>query len=194
MARYPEIYVLRHGQTVWNIAGRHQGQMDSPLTKKGRLQAYEQGQLLAGLDLDWAQTDVFCSPQGRAVETASIALKVVDQDAVEDGRLREVSFGAWEGLTLPSIEAGWPHIDHAGDPFLWNFMAPGGERFEGLTERLVGFLEELRRPSVVICHGITSRVLRGLWLGLDMQAMGDLPGGQGCIHHLSARGQTEMRL
>ncbi len=168
--------------------------MDSPLTQKGRRQAHEQGQLLAGLDLAWDQTDLFCSPQGRAVETAEIALALVGQEARRDARLCEISFGAWEGLTLPNIEAGWPHIDHAGDPFLWNFAAPGGESFEGMAQRLGDFLEELQRPSVIICHGITSRVLRGLWLGVDMEAMGDLPGGQGCIHHLSALGQTQMRL
>ncbi|MCB2120639.1 MAG: histidine phosphatase family protein, partial [Rhodobacteraceae bacterium] len=51
MGVYPELYVLRHGETVWNAEGRMQGTLDSPLTERGCAQARRQGEILASLGL-----------------------------------------------------------------------------------------------------------------------------------------------
>jgi len=158
MTKYPEIFVLRHGQTEWNLIGRFQGRKDSPLTK------------------------------------AQIALDQINLKADEDDRLCEVGFGAWEGLTLAEIEQNSPEMDHEGDPFMWNFYAPGGENFEELEARCRSFLDHLTRSSVIVTHGITSRVLRGVWLGQGPEDMRDMLGGQGNVHHLSDGKQTQLQL
>ena len=193
MSKYPDIYVLRHGETVWNRAGRFQGQGDSPLTAKGQVQAGAQNQLLKDLVLNWGGMDFYSSPLGRCVETAELALSGLCDGFEQDLRLREVDFGAWEGLTLDEIERGWPELDHEGNPFMWNFISPGGEAFEEISRRVESFLGDLKRPSVIVSHGITGRILRGLWLGLDHDGMADLKGGQGNVHCLSAESCRELR-
>lgn len=190
---YPEIFVLRHGQTEWNREGRHQGRKDSPLTSLGRDQAAQQGRILRSVGLSDASVACFCSPQGRAAATADIALSAIAATAIRDDRLMEINFGQWEGLTLDDIDAHWPGTtDAEPDPFLWSFCAIGGERFDDMAARCASFLGTLTRPTVIITHGITSRVLRGLWLGLDVSEMSDLGGGQGCVYHLRDGAQNRL--
>ena len=186
---FPDLLVLRHGQTEWNAAGRHQGQLDSPLTPLGLAQARQQGEILARMNLKGWQAA--CSPLGRAVETAKIALADTGLVPRLDDRLREVHFGAWQGLTANEIAAKWPALGaDRHDPFAWNFRSPGGERFEDMARRAQSFLDGLSQPTVVIAHGVFLRVLRGLWLGIGPDAMRDLDGGQGVVHQLHSGQQT----
>ena len=187
MSKYPEIFVLRHGQTEWNSVGRHQGRMDSPLTDKGRGQAGEQGEILASVMAGRTDLAAFSSPQGRAVKTASIALASVGLSAKKDERLCEISFGKWEGLTFDEVAKGWPgHCKNADqDMFAWNFTSQGGETYDDVYDRTFEFMEHLNGPTIIITHGITSYVLRGIWLGMEMDKLSALPGGQGCVYHLN---------
>ena len=105
---FPDIYVLWHGQTEWNLAGRHQGQLDSPLTALGRQQAARQGVILRDVLRHHKNVAGYVSPLGRARETAEIALTGLDIQTRVDARLSEIAFGDWEGLTLADIEKGWP--------------------------------------------------------------------------------------
>ncbi len=191
---YPEIFVLRHGQTEWNLEGRYQGRMNSELTEKGRAQAALQGLLLAKATKGRSDISAYCSPQKRAVHTAQIALGPIGMSAVQDERLCEISFGAWEGLTFEQITTGWPEqMKHAEqDDLDWQFSAPGGESLEIMKMRIQSFLSSLQAPSIIITHGITSRLLRGLWLGKVDESLGDLMGGQGCVYHL--RDGQQVRL
>ncbi|KMW56401.1 Phosphoglycerate mutase family 4 [Candidatus Rhodobacter oscarellae] len=189
---WPELFVLRHGQTEWNAAGRHQGRLDSPLTETGLAQAAAQGRLLRDAGLADRGVRAFASPQGRAWRTAEIALAAVGLTPVADDRLMEVGFGAWEGKTRAEIEAGWPWSDDIQDLMEWTFSAPGGESYDAMCARLRAFLDDLDGPAVIVAHGITSRVLRGLWLGLDLPQLADLPGGQGVVYHL--KGGEQVRL
>ncbi|QBX99987.1 hypothetical protein E2K80_03915 [Rhodophyticola sp. CCM32] len=67
------IYILRHGETLWNIDRRLQGRLDAPLTDKGRAQAAAQGQVVADLLQTHPDLKIYCSPQGRARATWEIA-------------------------------------------------------------------------------------------------------------------------
>ena len=109
-----------------------------------------------------------------------------------DARLMEVSFGQWEGLTRAEIDVRWPENRACADPFAWHFTAPGGERFDALCARAKAFLDDLTGPAVIVTHGITSRVLRGLWLGQDMDGMAAIEGGQGVVYHLSQGRQVRI--
>lgn len=186
MPDYPELYVIRHGQTEWNAAGRHQGQLDSPLTELGVAQAQGLGRLLQAEREDWSAVSAYTSPTGRAARTAEIALTQIGKTAHPDDRLMEVAFGRWEGRTMEEIEAETPGYRAAfeADPLGIHFESPGGETLAQMIDRCTSLLTELTQPSILVCHGITSRVLRGVVLGLDLQGMRELPGGQGNIHHL----------
>ena len=67
------------------------------------------------------------------------------------------------------------------DPFLRNYHAPNGESFDAMCARVQSFLNDLTGPTIISTHGITSRVLRGLVLGLDQEGMRTMQGGQGCV-------------
>jgi broad specificity phosphatase PhoE len=194
MADYPEIFVLRHGQTEWNCAGRHQGRKDSPLTDLGRAQARDQAVILAREVAGRDDIDAFCSPQGRARDTARLAVAPLGHVPGLDARLCEISFGQWEGLTFDEISQGWPErvVDANHDVFGWHFASPGGESFDAVYSRAKDFLDSLTAPTIIVTHGITSRFLRGIWLGADQGGMAALAGGQGCVYHL--RGGKQRRL
>lgn len=174
---------MRHGQTLWNEEGRFQGTFDSPLTKKGEAQAIEMGSKLRSHGVS-AQSYKFCSsPQRRSLETARLALGEIGSKVVPDPRLREISVGAWNGLTREEIQKRWPgpEDEHFVEMYA---RAPGGESFESVWDRVGDFLESLRSPTVIFTHGFTSRMLRTRAMGLSLAELDELPGGQGVIFHL----------
>ena len=183
---YPELFVIRHGQTLWNVEGRHQGRLDSRLTATGTEQARRMGTMLLKRVKDRRDMTAVTSPQGRAHSTAQIAMAPLGWPVTVDDRLCETSFGAWEGLTLDEIRQNWPQQAAFGEdnPLEWNFKSPGGESLTDLQSRADSFLGDLTGPAIVFTHGIFSRVLRARWLGLTDEGMLALPGGQGVIFHL----------
>lgn len=184
MPEYPELFVLRHGQTEWNLEGKYQGQLDSPLTSLGISQAKQQGDILRA-HVASRNLPAYASPQLRAARTAEIALLPLGQQAQSDSRLMEVHFGTWEGKTRAEMSA---MTDEGApiSPFQRYFGTPKGERLPAVESRCRAFLEHLNGPSIAFTHGITSRILRGLWLGLSIDEMLILPVGQGCVYHLHA--------
>lgn len=194
MPDYPEIFVLRHGQTEWNLAGRHQGRLDSPLTPKGLSQAADQGVILGNLLANRNDYTAVCSPQGRALKTAEIALSSVGKKPTPNDLLCEIHFGDWQGLTFDEITQGWPELCAAMDQdmYAWHFNAPNGESYDQIRDRAAAVLSSLTGPTVIVSHGITSRVLRGLWLGYEWDEMASLTGGQGCVYHLKDGQQSRI--
>jgi probable phosphoglycerate mutase len=187
---FPSLYVLRHGQTLWNAEHRIQGSLDSALTDLGRTQAHDQNDILRGLDLHGYRA--VSSPQGRALETARLALDGVLPDFETDARLREIGVGDWEGRRRDDIDPATV-VDESEENALYLYeSAPGGEGFAALRARCEAFLSALNCPSVLVTHGITSRMLRLVVLGLDTQEIGTLPGGQGVVFHLENGVQRKL--
>jgi len=186
---YPPLYILRHGQTVWNSEQRIQGSLDSPLTELGKAQAAQQRVILNDLDLNGF--DAVSSPQGRAVETAKIALPEV---FLRIRLLREIGVGAWEGkrrADLPQTTVGTESEDGALGLYQ---SAPGGEGFDGLHKRCISFLDGLSGPAVLVTHGITSRMLRVVLLGREVCDLGSVDGGQGVVFYLNDGVQTKLSI
>ena len=184
---YPDLYILRHGETTWNLQGRYQGRQDSPLTEKGRSQALVQRELLNGLDD--VPSKVFISPLGRVIETARLAVTLGDRPIIDE-RLQEISFGNWEGSLKEDIAK---NIHISSTNRSWAFNSPDGETLGMISARVQEFLDDLDQPAIIVTHGITSIVLRGLWLGLDQAKMLEMSTDQGCIYHLSNGTETIMR-
>jgi glucosyl-3-phosphoglycerate phosphatase len=180
----PPLFVLRHGETVWNREGRLQGQLDSALTPLGRAQAERQGTILRRVLPEGAEA--VSSDSGRAIATAAIALGGLGLEARPDPRLREIALGDWQGLTVAEVEAGWPELTAGRTPETWKFDAPGGEELAALAARVGDVLAGLTGPTVVITHGVTSRVLRCLALGRPLSDLTALPCGQGVVHRIEA--------
>jgi glucosyl-3-phosphoglycerate phosphatase len=177
-----DLYILRHGETVWNREGRLQGALDSALTDHGVAQARCMGRALMDLSVGPATYFVFSSHQGRAMATAQAMFGAVSVTA--DPRLAEIGMGDWSGLTRTDIDRIWP-----GDPdepmFSFYARCPKGERFQTVWDRAASFLADLTGPAVIVTHGMTSRFLRAAALGQSPLAAETMPGGQGVIYHLS---------
>ena len=172
------IYLARHGQTEFNAAGRLQGHLDSPLTAKGRAQAQAMGRALAA-KIGSAPCRIIASPLGRTQATAQIiawAIAETQPGAPEislDPRLMEIGMGQWDGLTSLEIELDWPGMRDGLAPGEWYFYGPGGETYAAFSSRLGAALSALSDDptphKIVVAHGVTSRVLRGLHVGLPWQ-------------------------
>ena len=184
-----EIYLIRHGETEWNKEKRFQGHHDSPLTALGRSQAVSSAGILArALNGNRTELTFHTSPLGRARETAAIIQEhcalchpVIDQ------RLREISMGSWDGLTLEEVKERWPEHHHN-----WKMReAPDGETYDSCHERMSEWLAEQSGVVVAVSPGVTSRILRGHYLGLSREDTMKLPVLQGVVWRLY-RGNVDV--
>lgn len=179
----PEICVIRHGETEWNRAGRMQGGLDSPLTDLGRAQSRAMARALREVGVLAGVWSALTSPQGRAVETARLALMTLGMQALPEPDLREIAMGDWAGLSRAEITNGWPGPQD--EHFLETYArAPGGEGFDALWDRVGRVLSGLTGPTVIVTHGMTSRFLRTRALGWDLDRLDVVQGGQGVLFHI----------
>src|SRR3569623_2266772 len=162
----PTIYNLRHGETEWNALGRLQGTRDIPLNARGRSQAVQAGGVLADLfkrdGRDKATLPYVSSPLGRARMTMELArgkLELPVADYALDDRLREIGYGAWEGLTLAESEASDPEIYARRLADKWTVAPAGGETYAAVQLRMLDWYESLLVDPVAVAHGGTCRAL-----------------------------------
>lgn len=180
---YPDLYLMRHGQTVWNAEGRMQGRLDSPLTALGQRQAAAQARILGGIE-----ALRFSSPQGRALQTARIVFG--DRPFRTDDRLAEIDIGAFSGHLVEDLRARHPAV-FEGCRLAWYDRAPDGEHFSGLMRRAIAFLADLPGPALIVTHGITLRMLRLVAMGLPQERLAEMPVEQGAVH-LVRRGEHRI--
>lgn len=172
------IYFIRHGETGWNAQSRYQGQADIPMNATGRVQARRNGEVLRGLLPAIARCRFIASPLSRARATMEIvrtAMGLPPRDYDLDDRLKEINYGAWQGVFAADL----PTVDPQGlaarakNAFHWR--PEGGESYADLMARAVDWLEEIEEDAVVAAHGGISRVLRGHLYGIDTAAVPELP-------------------
>jgi broad specificity phosphatase PhoE len=165
----PRILFIRHGETDWNAEGRLQGQKDIPINAKGRRQAVDAGRKLAELRLEPQALPWLVSPMHRTRETAEIARTALGLDPrsyIVDERLKEISFGQWEGRTWKEVRRSEPEQALRREADKWRFVPPGGESYAMLAERVRPWTTELERDVIVVCHGGVARALLFLLCGL----------------------------
>ncbi|MDA1237844.1 MAG: histidine phosphatase family protein, partial [Proteobacteria bacterium] len=123
---YPELFLLRHGETEWNSIGRLHGQKNSSLTNFGKEQAFGQAEFIKELSLS-SDTLIYSSPLGRSIETAKIISTHCRLDVRVDDNLSEVMMGEWQGLTWLEIETSYSDIISTSiNRFDASLMAPEG--------------------------------------------------------------------
>ena len=128
-----EIWLIRHGQTDWNLARRYQGQADIPLNDTGIEQARTLARTLIGEKFD----AIFASDLSRAVQTASILADVVNLPIITDRRLREICQGSWEGLSMDEVKEKYADDFRRGAEDPAYSRAPGGESVAEVTSRMI---------------------------------------------------------
>jgi probable phosphoglycerate mutase len=194
----PVIYFARHGQTDWNAERRLQGQHDIPLNSLGRTQAAQSGRILRELfvreRLRAADFDYVSSPLGRARETMELMRTGLGLDPVQyrtDLRLKEMSFGRWEGYTFAELKDREAEGLAAREKDKWGFVLPGGESYAQLTVRVRDWYESIERDTVVAAHGGVCRALIA-HLGIEPERtapLGEI--GQGCVYVFAANAMTQ---
>ena len=169
--RHGRDFIARHGETVFNAARRLQGDHPhTPLTRAGFAQADEMGRALRDLLGPTPKLTLWSSPTGRALQTLAVIAERLELDwhgARTDPRLVEIGMGSWGGRYYAEViaEAG-PVLDPLTHALR---CAPDGERYPEIAERVGGWLADTNEDAgdrLVIAHGISSRVLRGVMTGL----------------------------
>ena len=164
-------FIARHGETVFNAAKRLQGDAThTPLTRAGFEQADEMGRALRELLGATPALTLWASPTGRALQTLAVIAEHLELDwhaARTDARLVEIGMGSWGGRYYADViaEVG-PVIDPATGLLV---PAYDGEDYPAIVRRVAGWLADTDGDPgdrLVISHGITSRVLRGVMTAL----------------------------
>ena len=157
------IYLTRHGKTVWNLEKRLQGFGDSPLTEEGITQAGELRDRLENIDIDC----IYTSPIERAYRTARIIKGNKNIKVVVDDRLKEINFGEYEGSTQEELlKLGKGHeIDQIFNAEM-DVRAPGGESLRELCERVKSVLDDILlyekdKNVLIVTHGTTLKAVVG---------------------------------
>ncbi len=157
------LFLTRHGETEANAVQRLAGSSDIPLSKLGERQAEVMANILAPEKPD----HIYSSPMFRAMRTVRPLASILEIDVVEAEGLREIDFGAWEGMNFDEIKQEYPNdiaswIAH--DPA---FTFPGGENIGAFFERVDRACHKIINDgngvSVVTTHGgVIRRIMRRL--------------------------------
>ncbi len=152
------LFLVRHGQTAWNVAGRAQGHTDIPLDEVG----HDQKEMLAGAFRGTRLARVFTSDLARARQTAECLAQAIPAPLEIREDLRERGFGQWEGRPWREL-ADWTLEEsiRLGTPRV-SIRPPGGESYKDLWDRTAGFvgtLVEAGEDAAVVSHGGTLAVI-----------------------------------
>lgn len=179
-----ELYLVRHGETKLNADGVYYGWTDCGLSEKGLMQAEDLADILQNVRFD----AVISSSLNRAVATAVIVSGRTPNEIVKDDRLRELNFGAWEGMHHKAViekhKEAWENWSKD-----WkNTAPPGGEGFRELYSRVKSCIEEILKEYkgkkvLVVSHHGTMRIIPLILLGLPEEAYWSFTAEQGRYSH-----------
>jgi broad specificity phosphatase PhoE len=155
------LVLCRHGEPDSSAAGRFCGRFDPPLSPAGRAQA---DALAAALTDPVA---VYSSPARRTLETAAC----LSPDPTVDDDLRELDFGEADGLRYEDVAARWPQLYDEWLEAPTRVTFPGGEGFGVFRARLLGALDRIAPPALIVTHGGVIRTALAHWLSIPDEAL-----------------------
>lgn len=163
------IFLIRHGETLWNKEMRFQGHMDIPLSERG----LEQAKALADRLSVTKIAAVYSSDLKRALETAHPIAAPRNLEIIIEPALREINFGQWEGLTFTEISEKYGEQIKKWWQSPMDMTTPNGEGLKDLVHRLVPVVRKIIEKHqgeqvAVVCHGGPARCLVGTVLGMDL--------------------------
>lgn len=169
------ILLARHGETIFNVEGRWQGQSDSPLSERGLAQAQELGRALASDEL----AAVFSSDLGRAMTTAAEVAAPHGLKVTPERLLREIDCGSWTNKNGAQIDIEYPELRQRWRDAPTTMRMPDGEDLFAVERRVLDFFARempawLGRTIAIVGHGASNQVIianamgrsaADLWLG-----------------------------
>lgn len=163
------LFITRHGETLWNTQKRFQGFKDSPLTENGINRAKRLNQVVKNNDIEV----IVSSPLKRAHDTAMYAKGDLDIPVVEMDEFREMNLGQWEGRTLEELEKedGDNYKKYWNTPF--EYETRNGENFQDLLDRinigLIKVIEQFEGKRVLlVTHGMTLMAILSILTKRDL--------------------------
>ena len=165
------------------------------LTDKGRAQAHAIGEILARELGPRPAIPCVASPLNRARITMEIVRTVLGlppDDFTTDARLEEINLGEWDQLTDAQARARDPALFDARTADKWHVHVPGGENYAEVAARVTDWVQSLAADTFAVSHGAFTRVLRGLFAGMNWKQMSDLDETQGVAYRV--RGSSVTRL
>ncbi|HEY3297735.1 MAG TPA: histidine phosphatase family protein [Armatimonadota bacterium] len=182
------VYLVRHGEVIWNKKNTYAGQTDLPLNETGLAQA----ELLADYLKDKGIAAVYSSDLSRARETASAIARPLGLDVRTDKDLREVNYGEWEGLSEAEIAEQYPEIFSRWRDDAANTRIPGGESFNEMKDRAYpSFMKiALSHPEqdiAVVAHKSVNRTLLCCLLGADINIYRRVAQENACVNVIQVR-------
>lgn len=136
-----KLFLIRHGQTDWNLKGKLQGSYDSELNETGIAQAEELGKKL--LESNYKFSKIYSSRQKRTIRTAQILSETISVDYIQIKGLEEINLGEWEGLSWKEVEGKFP-VEYRE----WSInrrytKTPKGESYQDMLERVLAALHRI---------------------------------------------------
>lgn len=162
------LFLIRHAASEWNEQGLTQGCKDPKLSPKGNRQAEK----LAIKLKDIKFSAIYSSPLTRAKDTAKYLAESKGIDVVYDDLLREIAFGAWEGLTYKQICCEYPQQIMLWENSPFDCVVPESENLPSVMERCISFLEYLKSTHsgedtiAVVSHSQPIKCMLAYLIGL----------------------------
>lgn len=162
------VYLVRHGQTAWNVGEIFRGRVDIPLDETGKQEVHLAGEALK----DETLHAVYSSPLSRSMETAENIAKFHNISVTPLDAIVDISYGEWEGLENQEVQKKYPELHDLWlrEPHMVKF--PKGESLDEVRSRTMAALDELivkhrDENLALVAHRVPNKVICCALLGLD---------------------------
>ena len=136
-----KIFLIRHGETDWNLKGKIQGSCDIELNETGIKQAEELSNKM--VDKNYKFSKIYSSPQKRAIKTAEILSENTNVDCIVIEDLKEMNLGDWEGLAWSEVKEKYPLEYKEWFIKRRDTKIPNGESYEEMLERVLNSIYKI---------------------------------------------------
>jgi len=162
------VYVVRHGQTAWNLEEVFRGRMDIPLDETGKKEVHLAGEALK----DETLHAIYSSPLSRSVETAENIAKFQDIPVTPLESIIDISYGEWEGVSLVEVRKKFPDLYDLWLKEPHNITFPGGESLEQVRVRTRNAIDDLLKKHeneniALVAHRAPNKIICCSLLGID---------------------------
>ncbi|WP_294188676.1 alpha-ribazole phosphatase [uncultured Clostridium sp.] len=168
-----KIFLVRHGETDWNLKGKIQGNTDIELNKTGIKQAYELSNKM--LEKNYKFSKIYSSPQKRALQTAKILSENTNIECIVVDKLKEMNLGKWEGLAWSEVRENYPLEYKEWFVKRRYTKTPNGESYEEMLERVLDSLYKIIDDNsdniVIVTHSTVIMSLQCYITNTDFDKM-----------------------
>ena len=163
-----KLYLVRHGQTAWNLGEIFRGRADIPLDETGRKEVHLLGETLKGETLH----AIYSSPLSRSIETAENIAKFQKIPVTPLEAIIDISYGEWEGKPLEEVRKNCPDLYQLWVQEPHKVTFPGGESLNGVSSRAIDAIKGLVKKHndeniALVAHRVPNKVICCALLGID---------------------------